>query len=492
MHRRLTLIPVLLALTLVAAACGSNLSEDEILAASGVRELDDETAPAPDLGPGDSPVDDALITTTTAAASGNQTADDGTAAPGDDGGPAGPVQQGQPQDTGDTGDGGDTGGGTAAPGAPARQTCTTSEQGPIVVGSVGNYSGAGGASQANFPKAVQMWATMVNGSGGLCGREVQVIVQDDGGDPARYGALVRDLVENRGVVAFVGNGAALSHQGGIDYHKSSGVPVFGNDCGVDAWFSSPVFGTTCPRFRDNVTGMVKSGVEISGKKNFGFVFCAEAQACQEGAQMLRDFAVKDGGAKLVYSEEVSIAQVDFTAECQNAREAGAEIFTIGADAATGSRMARSCARQNYFPQYVAITLSFGPESIHDEGFEDAIVNVATFPFTAASGGAIDEYNQALATIGAGIKPDPALSIGWTGAKLFELVAARAAEADGSITPETLVKTLQTVKNETLGGLTVPLTFTPDGPDPARCYFVLRGDGTGNGFELPFGSKSRCL
>jgi branched-chain amino acid transport system substrate-binding protein len=470
---RSRLAPLALVAMLISA-CGSQLTEQQVLARSGSGTVGSPGAPQPTGGPGSN-----IAQPSSAPIPGISSGP--TLGPG--AGPAGGPTSG-PLSGPQTSHGPNTGSGPTP--------CTTRETGPIKVASVGTYSGPAGSSLDNFPKAVQLWATMINSHGGICGRQVQVLVGDDGGDPARYGSLVRDMVQNQHVVAFVGNGATLTYQGGLAYHNQSGVPVFGNDCGAPEYFTSPVIAPTCPLFKTAIVGMVKNGVDLTHKTHFGYVYCREAQSCATGDQLLKNGAVKAGGAQLVYRKDISISQVDFTAECQNARAADADLFAVGADAATLSRVAQGCANQGWSPQYVAVALAFGADSISNPPLKNVIVTEQVFPFSGGSGGAIDEYNQVRQTYGPNITPSPALAYGWAGAKLFELVANRAARAAGSISPQTLVTALHTVKNTTLGGLTVNLSFDAQGTHAANCFFVMQGDGTGRGFKLPFGSKPRCL
>ncbi|HEV7864729.1 MAG TPA: ABC transporter substrate-binding protein, partial [Acidimicrobiia bacterium] len=320
---------------------------------------------------------------------------------------------------------------------------------------------------------------------------VQVIVSDDGSDPARYGAQVRDLVENRKVVAFVGNGAVLSIQGGIDYHKSSGVPVIGNDCTSDIWYDSPILVPTCAEPKVQGRGTIRNGVDLAGTTKFGYLYCREAKACRDVHNGIQAGGAQDAGAQVLYAKDVSITQVDFTAECQGAQAAGVELFWVAADPATVSRVARSCARQGFHPKWLAGSVSFGPDSIAEKGLEDVIVMNPVFPFAGASTPAIDEYEQARQTYAPQAHPGPALSIGWTSGKLFERLALQAARDRGTITPASLVSVFPAIEGETLGGLMPGFRMTPQGARHQPCYFVLRGDGTGRGFVTPRGASAIC-
>lgn len=465
-NRRLALM-VLLAASILVAACGSELSESEVLERSA-RTVSPTGSNSPQqadpLGTSEeSPViDQPGLANTTAN---------------------GPVVT-QPRASGP--------GATTAPASAAASSCSTGETGPIVVGNVGNYSGPGGNAFGQMPVGVQLWARWINNHGGLCGRQVQVVVQDDGGDPARYGSLVRQFVENRKVVAFVGHGASLSAQGGLAYHRQSGVPVIGTDCSADFWFDSPVLFPHCATPRAQLVGMVAFGKKLTGSRNYGYLYCTEVESCLGADRIYQSGGVEEAGASLVYRKAISVAQVDFTAECQSARQSRVELFFVAADPATLQRVAQSCARQNFFPQYMNASMTWSHAALSTKGLENVVLSMPTFPFAGAgSNPAVEEFRTAVATLAGSISPGPGLSAGWAAGKLFELVATHAAQADHEITSKGLIAALYALRNETLGGLTVPLNFGPSGAKNAPCYFTMRGDGTGRGYQTPDGVGPTC-
>jgi len=98
-----------------------------------------------------------------------------------------------------------------------------------------------GASVADGTKALRAWAAQVNARGGLAGHPVNLIVADDGSDPARHQALVQQLVEERGVIAFVYNSAPLSGQASVKYLTDKRVPVIGSELAGQWFYESPMF-----------------------------------------------------------------------------------------------------------------------------------------------------------------------------------------------------------------------------------------------------------
>jgi branched-chain amino acid transport system substrate-binding protein len=453
-------VAVILAVGLLLSACASRLTDQQVLDANGTTATTSATIQA----------DDSPDTTV---------AGDPTAATV----PVGGTTSGGNTGSGSTGGSGTTG----TTGGPTAERLTTPGQtGPIIIGSVGNYSGPAGAALGTVPRAVQVWVAWVNAHGGLFGRQVQLIVQDDGGDPARYAAAVRDLVENRHVVAFVGQGASISNLGGKSYLEANQVPVIGNDCTSLNWEKSHDYFSQCPTIAATAGSGLKGAFRLGEGRRFGYVFCSEA--CTEQDPTIAAGA-KASGAELVYREQISLTQVDFTSQCRNAMAAGVETMFVGADPNTLSRWARSCDRQGFHPQYFQATITVTPDTLSLPGLADAYLMMPTFAFEANSGPAYEEFRAAVKRF-TDSPPSAGLSLGWTAAKMFENVATRAVRASGEVTSKSLYAAMHTVKDETLGGLSVPLTFTGDLPANAPCVFLMKGDGKG-GWTTPFGTGPFC-
>jgi branched-chain amino acid transport system substrate-binding protein len=454
-----------LAALLLAAGCGSKFSDAEVLRANGVRADGRSSNGAADGGaPAASEVGGDGSSTTLATA---------VTTPG--GSPVGSTPSGQ---------------GTSRGSAPtAKAVGTPGETGPIVLGNVGTYSGPAGASTAGIPKAVQIWAGSVNQRGGLFGRQVQVIVQDDGGDPARFASAVQDLVENRHVVAFVGE-SSLGMQAGTAYLESKGVPVIGTDCSTASWYKSADFFPQCGPITPATAGLgLKAAAKLTGKKRLGIVYCSETPICGDGnTSLVQGAAVQ--GVDVVYDASISLAQIDFTANCQAARDKGAELFTVVGDANTASRFARSCSRQSYQPQYVQPSITANSGTTSTPGLANVILTLQTFPFAGLTTPAFKEFAQAMASVAPNEVIGPASSYGWAAAKLFELAANRAAAASGSLNPKSLVAAMRTIKGETLGGLTVALDFTGSTPNNQPCAFIIQAEGVGK-WSLPVGAAPYC-
>src|SRR5436305_560151 len=130
--------------------------------------------------------------------------------------------------------------------ASATKSPVASSAGEPVAGPV---SPGGDAGQRPGP----VWAASVNDRGGLNGHPVAMVVADDGADPSRAASIARDMVETRGVIAFVGNIEPLSVSGIKGYLEAKKVPVVGVDGAIETWWQSPVF---FPAFGYIETGII--------------------------------------------------------------------------------------------------------------------------------------------------------------------------------------------------------------------------------------------
>jgi len=473
-------IPLVLAV-LVAGGCGTRVHEAE-KPAGGVlpaaAAIPAGGAPVPETSdPGASGSDNALRATQStaehaaptgaaggsarsagAAGSGASTGSKTPSAPGASTGAAGgsaPAAAGQPPGRGAPTPAVPPGPGGSAPGAPAAAPKST-----IVIGNVGTYSGPVGSSVADLPQGVQVWSRWINDRGGLNGHPVKFVVADDGADPARHRALVQQMVETQGAIALVGNGEVVTGASSVEYLTAKGIPVIGNEGGSDWFYSSPTYFThvsTGQTYWKAVASSVAAVAKAKGKTKWASITCTEATTCGDADRIwTREGEIKSQGLQSVYNARSSLAQPDFTAECLNARNAGAEILTMVMDAATVIRIAASCARQGYKPLFTEVAASSKTEHAADQNLTGGLIaTVGLFVWTDGSTPATAEFQAAMKRY-LGKTPGAGHAAGWAAARVFEKAAAGIGDP---ATPAAVLDGLYSFKGETVGGLVMPLTFT---------------------------------
>jgi branched-chain amino acid transport system substrate-binding protein len=330
----------------------------------------------------------------------------------------------------------------------------------IVVGNVGTYSGPVGSSLADLPQGVQVWSRWINDRGGVNGHPIKFVVADDGADPARHRALVQQMVETQGAIALVGNGEVVTGASSVEYLSAKGIPVIGNEGGSDWFYSSPTYFTTVSTgqtYWKAVASSVAAVAKAKGKKKWGSITCTEATTCGDADRIwTSDGEMKGQGLQPVYNARSSLAQPDFTAECLNARNAGAEILTMVMDAATVQRVAASCVRQGYKPIFTEVAASSKTEHAADPNLSGGLIaTLGLFLWTDGSTPATAEFQAAVKQY-LGKAPGAGHAAGWAAARVFEKAAAAIGEP---ATAAAVLDGLYSFNGETVGGLVMPLTFT---------------------------------
>ena len=360
-----------------------------------------------------------------------------------------------------------TSGGSASTGGVAGAT-----KSPIRIGTVGTMSGPAGASLKPQADGVRIWVRWINDHGGLNGHPVEHLVGDDGGDPSRHRALVQEFVEQRKVVAFVGNPEALTGQGSVDYLTKAGVPVVGSE-GAGQWFyESPVY------FPQGSTGnaLLQAGAYLTAVLNkpkgitkVGLINCVEVQVCRDATNKA-PAVFKKYGMEVVYTAQASLAQPDFTAECLNARQRGAQILSLGMDANSIRTIAQACIRQGYHPIFGWTAGSTVSAHATDPNLAGSQIASFVQGWPTSNTPRTREFQDAMAKYAPGLDVAGGHMLGWVSGKVLEAGAAHLPEV---ATPRALLEGLWALHGDVLPDLTGPLLFNPGKPaTPTVCNYAV--------------------
>jgi branched-chain amino acid transport system substrate-binding protein len=456
--RRRSAIACMAALLVATAGCGTRVDRADLLAAAAGTPADGGGSSLEPTGAGGSRTDAGQPLTTTPS---GQSGTGGTAvgaAP--EGAPAGPVD-------------GAGGGGAATPGASggAAEPQCTGPKPPIVIASVGNYSGVLGAIVKQGSQAVAAWAASINATGGLNCHEIDFIARDDGGDPARHQSLVRQAVEQDGAIAFVYMGSPIAGAAAVDYIQQQRVPVIGEEGGNPWSCTNSMFFPVMTSCGNQIFGSYQVLARVvQGGSDVGSMACVEVPFCSGWRDAAPD-ASRAAGLNLVSNQGVSLAQPDYTSACISARDAGAQMMVLGIDSNSMIRIRRSCSS-------VGLNVpTIGPGSAYAA---DATGQAQLDGAWAASGvrfGTPDhpgyaEFVQTMARYAPGLQPTPNGAIGWVAAKVFELAAQNVSD---NPTSEEILEGLWAIQGNDIGGLTKPLTYVRDQPVPAEpnCMWAIQ-------------------
>jgi branched-chain amino acid transport system substrate-binding protein len=156
------------------------------------------------------------------------------------------------------------------------------------------------------------------------------------------------------------------------------------------------------------------------------------------------------------------------------------------------RVINGCAQQNYKPQQVVSITTVGNDSLKNPNFDGTQVAASNAFFTDDDVPGVKAFHDAIKAEAPEVLGTPLynsqMEWAFTGGKLFEAAAAKAKLTPDS-TPADVKKGLYALKDETLDGMSGPLTFTPGKPAFPSCYF--QGEISGGAFKVA-SSKPTCL
>jgi len=385
------------------------------------------------------------------------------------------------------------GGGAAAPApggtTPGTGTSTAAPGSALLLAQVGTWSGPIGSAFKDLITGARVWVSDVNARGGVAGHPIQLVVADDGGDPARYQSLLKEMVETRGAFAFVGNDGVFTGPAGKDYLEAKRVPVVGGDLVNPVWTGSAMYFPEGTTLTEIAVAVPVANARFSTKKKVGILTCQEVEACRVASRVWPEYS-KKLGLEVVYTAQASVAQPDFTAECIGARNAGAEVMQLALDASTLVRWGKACNQLGFKPQVIVPSAAIEAKLQGDTAggiFEGLIGAINNAPFMVSDQPGPAAFQAAMAKYAGGAPISLSTLQGWASGKLFE----KAGTALGpQPTRDQLLNGLWGVQNETLGGLAPPLTFVRDKPSPpVPCFFVIKI--TDKKFTAPNGSQQVC-
>ena len=359
---------------------------------------------------------------------------------------------------------------------------------PIVLGSIGSYSGPAAAEEGSANATIEAWAAYVNAHGGINGHPVKLYVKDDGSNPTAGLQAAQQLVQQDHVIAIVGE------QSNVDvswasYIESTGVPVVGGNP-LDLPFSTnPDFFASGASAFTMVYGIMAAAKANGGK--LAVLYCAETPQCASGVGL--DQAIsKAVGVKIVYISKVSATATSYAAPCLGAKGAGATSIFIADGAAVAKQIADACLQQGVKLTQLTGDGAVSSTFLSDPAFEGTNVTELNLPFFNTSAPAGQQYRAVLKQYAPGIAgtslDDPNASYSWAAGLLFQ-AAAKAIGLGANATSAEVKKGLYMLSNETLGGFSPPLTFTPGKPDLVNCYFTFGING--GKYSLPDGTKTSC-
>ena len=386
------------------------------------------------------------------------------------------------------------GNGKASSSPPAESTAPSSASStaaaptgsPIVIGTVGTFSGFAAATTIGAKYALQVWTKYVNANGGVDGHPVKLIVKDDGGSATKALAGVKQMVEQDKIVAIVGEHDSGLESAWTPYITSKHIPVIGGSATAQQWLTSPLFFPTATTAL-NTIGLTAYTTKLAGAKKYGLIYCAEVPACAQAGTLSQGIA-KKLGIPFAGSVSISASSPNYTSQCLSLKNKGADMVFTATALDTSKRFIADCARQGYKPQYVDNPQNWSKDETKSATWDNSWLSGDTGLWTTNTP-LVKTYKDQMSKAGRDYE-NASATAGWFAGELFKTAVEKSGAS--AVTSASILAGLYKLgPNFDLGGNIPPVTFTKGKPATQKpCgYFVQLKGGKAT---TPKGDGQVCL
>ncbi|HEX4864158.1 MAG TPA: ABC transporter substrate-binding protein, partial [Acidimicrobiales bacterium] len=292
---------------------------------------------------------------------------------------------------------------------------------------IGNVSGLSGILSNNFnqgPEAVQALFSSVNAAGGICGRKLNLQVEDDGQDPSHNAADIQDLIPKS--FAFVGS-TSDADNGGVPAMQQAGIPDIGQAINFErganpSYFTAGTFGAQQKGGSDYIYDTLASGLKANGHFPTKMAFLAFNIPISSLAARQFVKVFQAAGSQDCYEDEnVSPASPNLTSDVLTMEQRGCDGVFTTMDVTGNAKLMQAMYNQGYHPTYAGTTLDgYTPAQISVAGQQQAQgfqVFLNFEPFNEAQPG-VNLYLSQLRTYEPGKQPSAFGIEAWASAQLL--------------------------------------------------------------------------
>jgi branched-chain amino acid transport system substrate-binding protein len=323
---------------------------------------------------------------------------------------------------------------------PAEETETTEATGePIKIGAVVSLTGVYAGLGEPEKNTLEMEVARINEAGGVNGRPVEVIIEDDATDEAKAVAATSKLIDQDEVVAIIGatgTGQSMAMRSEVNRASIPQVSMAGGTV-ITGDFDPLVFQT--PWSNTLVVPFELAYLQEQGLTKVGLITDTGGFG-KDGAAVIKE-NVDEFGIEIVSEQTFNPGDTDMTAQLTNIKNSGADVvlmWSAGAEAAT--------VAQNMDQLGMEIPLFGSHGNARREFIEGAGEAAEGFRFAAgkilvpaAYGEGTEEYTVAtdfITNYETEFGAAPSTFAGHAYDALY-IITEAASRVDGDITPETL-------------------------------------------------------
>jgi branched-chain amino acid transport system substrate-binding protein len=306
---------------------------------------------------------------------------------------------------------------------------------------------------------MQGYFKLINAQGGVHGRKIELIIEDDQYQPTRTKLAVRKLVEQDGVFALAGGFGTAPNQAVFDYVMEQGVPFVAPASGSSQWSEPPnryYFGYSL-NYTTEGRLLTQFAAEDLGLKQL----CLFYQNDDFGHELRNAARLQLGKLGLSPVAEVSheAGDTQFAPHAQRCQAAGAEAVLLLTVVKPAAGIVRAASELGYSPTWVSSLTNSDPMMFElTDGLWEGAYVIAYHPSPEnVDNPRVAEFREQLAEVLPDEPPGGFALHGWA---IGQLVVEGLLRAGPDVTRDSFIAALETLDRWD-GGLPVSLTYRAD-------------------------------
>lgn len=349
---------------------------------------------------------------------------------------------------------------------------------PIKIGAVSSITGP--APFPDVPGAAQAVFDRVNEEGGIGGRPIEFISEDDGADPAKAGQSARRLVEEDGVVAMVGGASMVDCSANAAlYAQRDVLSVMGTGIEPSCFESKNIAPVNAGTFNGYESLLYFAKDQLGAEKICPVIL--KSEALTEPYLELLDRWQDDTGTKFAHIDTSVNLGDDPTPAILAVKDAGCDAVVINPTEPEGVSFMKAVKQQGIIDQadWLMLTNVYTEsaiEALQAQGTVDGVyANSEFLPFTSDDA-EVQKWRQTLTD--ADVQITSLSEGGYVSAQIMVDVLK---SIDGDITRESVTRALHDageIENPLMG---MPYVFDDsDAHNPNRASMMVKA--TADGWE----------
>ena len=316
--------------------------------------------------------------------------------------------------------------------------------------------------------------------GGIHGRKIKFIHRDDGYQPPRTRAVVKEMVERDEVFGFAGGVGTAPGMAVRDYLIKNKIPWVAPSSGSShwAWPKAENIFSIYPLYYDEAALLVDYAVNELGKTRFGFVYQNDdyGKSGLTGANL----ALEGHGLEHAVAVSTEIMDTDLSAQVLKLREAGVEVVIIWLLPKQAQILVSSSAKLDFKPQWMTSSALSDQQLMMEltNGAWKGTIYSSFANFWDLENPRMARYHKAWQKYASHEKWGPFFISGFMYA---EPIAEGLRRCGPEITYEKFIEAMESFDN--FQGLGPPLTFGPDIRQGRRSSRLFRCDGPTDAIKL---------